>query len=242
MPISKNKKWLKGRSKHLSGFCNNYNQPPQCEGTKPRDDLGRPKMTCPIYESCPCDCHERLDMMFETTGLERVEMPNPDYKPPVPTYVIPEMRFDDPLAVAVGGDGASASTDVQQITQPAHMPPAAPLAQRRTPTGRAARGGLEAQVWDACSTIAKDFEGLDITPKLVSDWIVNRYKIPTPSSGAINAVWDRWTKLGYAEQAKKPNRFLKFAGEGTWEELLRLKASSKRAAKASVSAARRGFR
>ena len=93
-------------------------------------------------------------------------------------------------------------------------------------------------MWDACSNITDE----PITPKVVGDWIAEKYKIPTPSSGAINAVWDRWVKLNFAEQAKKPNRFVKFTGSGTWEELSRIKASIKRQQKSAASAARRGFR
>jgi hypothetical protein len=80
------------------------------------------------------------------------------------------------------------------------------------------------------------------SPKTVAEWIAERYKIPTPSSGAIGAVWNRWEKLKFATQAKKPNRFVAFIGEGTLDELMRLKGSVRTAERAAKSAARRGYR
>ena len=237
MPLSTDKKWLKGRNKHMTGFCNDSGKPGQHEGQKPRSG-GKPLPTCPFWQECPCVCHQNVDMLFEVTGMERQEVPNPEYAPVHGEFVMPDVTFDPIGNAAVTSDDTSDGSNPQEIVATPHAPVLAPLAARRTDTGRAARGGLEAQVWDACSHITEH----PITPKAVGEWIVERYKIPTPSSGAINAVWDRWVKLNFAEQAKKPNRFVKFTGSGTWEELSRMKASIKRQQKSAASAARRGFR
>ena len=232
------KVWLKGRTKLCTGFCNSINKPAQCEGTKPRQG-GVALKTCPMWQTCPCECHWRLDEMFTSTGLERKYIPNPDYDPPHDEFLMPYVP--DPITPrdASTGDGVTAPPDLQHPLDGVTMPAAAPLASRRTDTGRAARGGLEAQVWEALSNM--DTEP-NQTPKDVAAWIAEKYKIPTPSTGAVNAVWDRWEKLGYAQQAKKPNRFLGFSGDGTWEELMRIKARSKTAKRSAESAARRGFR
>lgn len=228
------RKWLKGRSKHLTGFCNESNKPGQHEGTKP----GKLK-TCPFWEECPCECHYRVDALFKMTGMERREMPNPDYAPQKSEFVMPYVPVSDPTAVAFADGGVIGPNDDERAVDMPPLAAATPLAERRTETGRAARGGLEAQVWDACH----NYPGEDaITPRQVGEWIAEKYKIPTPSSGAINAVWDRWQAMGFCEQAKKPNRFLNFVNEGTWEELARLKATVKRVKKQTVSNARRGIR
>lgn len=232
------RKWLKERKKYVTGFCNDINKPAQCEGTKPKSTSGKAMPTCEHYLTCPCICHYNIDMMFETTGLERKLIPNPEYVPERGEFLMPDIAEDPLGVVASTRDDIDAPPTVEHIVAATDGPATAPLAARRTPTGRAARGGLEAQVWDACSNIGVDTP----TPKQVSEWIAEKYKIPTPSTGAVNAVWDRWSKLGFAEQAKKPNRFLKFTGEGTWEELARLKGSVKRQEKSAKVAQRLGRR
>lgn len=231
MPIASGsgaREWLKGRNKFLTGYCNEIGKPAQHEGTKPTSH-GKPLPTCPSWQICPCECHRSVDLLFEATGLERREMPNVEYNPPTSEFLMP--IIDDPI----GLNDASTSDDIDtppDIERPPTTPPRiaqTPLAQRRTETGRAARGGLEAQVWDACRSIEENI----LTPKVVGEWIAEKYHIPTPSSGAINAVWDRWEKLGFCKQGKKPNRFVEFTAEGTWEELARIKQSAKIAKRVS---------
>lgn len=231
--------WLKTRSKYCTGFCNDINKPAQCEGTKPKSYKGVPMKTCEFYLDCPCECHYRIDQMFKVTGMERQLMPNPEYVAPVIEFHMPEFT-EDPLgtvAVTSGGVIVPPDDELDVTTPPA--PAVAPLAQRRTETGRAARGGLEAQVWDACFNMPGDD---DLTPKQVVEWIAEKYKIPIPSTGAVNAVWERWVKLGFATIAKKPNRFTGFSNDGTWEELVRTKASAKRQIKTAKTAAKLGRR
>lgn len=241
MPVSTDRQWRKGRNKYPSGFCNDNGKPGQHEGTKPKSG-GKPLPTCPDWQMCPCVCHQNVDKLFEQTGMERIEVPNSEFAPVRTEIIMPEIL--DPI----GSNVASSDTGVighpdheRPVAAPVNMP-TTPLAQRRTETGRAARGGLEAQVWDACSTLISLSGDDPITPKLVSEWIITKYNIPTPSTGAINAVWERWVKLGFAETAKKPNRFVKFLGEGSWEELVRMKTSAKVKQRSSKSAAKRGFR
>lgn len=237
MPISTDKKWLKGRNKFMTGFCNDSGKPGQHEGQKPKSG-DKPLPTCEYWDTCPCVCHQNVDKMFEMTGLERRLVPNPEYVHEASEFVIPDVAIDPLGPVAVPVAGVIGPDDDERPVAAQDGPSTAPLAQRRTPTGRAARGGLEAQVWEACRSIEEE----PLTPKLVGEFIAEKYTIPTPSSGAINAVWDRWSKLGFAEQGKKPNRFVKFTGDGTWEELCRIKSSTKRQKKSAIAEARRTIR
>lgn len=231
--------WLKDREKYPSGFCNEHGKPGQHEGQKPRSFKGAPMKTCPFWQTCPCECHWNVDQLFVMTGMERREVPNPEYTPPVSEFVMPDF-IEDPLGdIAATGSGVIGPDGVEQPYTVPSSPAAAPLAQRRTDTGRAARGGLEAQVWDACFNMPGED---DLTPKQVGEWIAEKYKVPTPSSGAINAVWDRWERLEFATQAKKPNRFTGFCKEGTWEELARMKGSAKRQKKSASAVAARTIR
>lgn len=215
--------WLKGRNKYMTGFCNDINKKGCHEGTKPKSYTGKPMKTCPFWLECPCECHWNVDQLFKMTGQERREVPNPEYKPERSHFVMPEYASPLGLTPASSPDGAMDTPDDERPVATPYVPAPAPLAERRTDTGRAARGGLEAQVWEACSTLTLD----PLTPKIIGEWIANKYKIPTPSSGAINAVWDRWEKMEFCTQAKKPNRFTGFVGEGTWDELQRKKVSGK---------------
>lgn len=238
MPISTDKKWLKGRSKFMTGFCNDYGKPGQHEGQKPRSG-NKPLPTCAEWQTCPCNCHKMIDDMFEMTKMERRLVPNPEYAPQHDEFVMPEVVIDPLGVVASSGYGVTTPPDDERAVTVAPGPVAAPLAQRRSPLGYAARGALEAQVWDACFNMPGDD---DLTPKQVSEWIAEKYKVPTPSTGAINAAWERWVKLGFCELGKKPNRFLGFCNAGTWEELQKIKASKKRQEKSSVAAAKRTIR
>lgn len=235
MPKSTNREWLKGRSKFPSGFCNGHGKPAQCEGTRPSSG-GHPLPVCPFWDTCPCECHRLVDEMFTMTGLDRQFMPNPDYIPEKTHWLPP--KVEDPIT---GGDASGyvgpSTPDSNEDAPPARVDPVRPpLVERRTPLGYAGRGTLEAQVWECVTALA------DIQPdtKTVSDWIANKYAIPTPSRGAIQAVWIRWEKFGFATWAKKPVRFVAFKGDGSWTELERIKASSKQQKKSADAARKLG--
>jgi hypothetical protein len=99
---------------------------------------------------------------------------------------------------------------------------------------------LEAQVFEACVALAII---PTLTPKVVAEYIVTKYKVPTPSSGAIQAVWIRWDKLGIGKELKKPVRWGGFIDpELTWEKLDALKQSNElraRSASTRIDAALR---
>jgi hypothetical protein len=120
----------------------------------------------------------------------------------------------------------------------------APVIQRTfapTPTGIRAKGQLENEVLAVCNDFAKGvYDWSDCTPKLVSEEIARKKAIEPPSTGAINAVWDRWEKLGFALQGKKPSRFVAFCVDGSLLTLEDMKLKAKRQRRLSQAESRRG--
>lgn len=223
--------------KFASGFC----QMGKHEGNKPRNLDGTPARTCKLFMSCGCKCHEQIDQMFKMAGMDRIFIENPEWKP----NFIP-FNPDDYVSSkdSFSSGGVDGPDDMERPPAGRVDTPARTLTERRTDTGRAARGGLEAQVFQQVRKLVDAGFGGDnlITPKILADMIREEYKIPTPSTGAINAVFERWNTLGFATTAKKPVRFVSFTGKGTWVELIQMKGRIKRERKMSQSAARRGFR
>ena len=232
------KTWLKDRNKTVSGYCNEHDKPGQHEGQRPKNYRGRPLKTCPNLDKCPCQCHYQVEKMFKLTGMERQDMSNPEYVPEHSEFVMPIVP--DPVTgtvALVSGDPLDPSA-LEDAYTPPPVATQTPLAQRRTPLGYAGRGALEAQVWDCSRTLIK--EGVEVTTLVASTWIESKYKVPPPSRGAIQAVWERWVKLEYAELGKKPVRFVRFTQDDTWERLERIKSSGKTKKKADLMAAKRG--
>jgi hypothetical protein len=189
--------------------------------------------------TCPCECHQRIDEMFKLAGMERLLANKSAYVPERvdfnPDDYLPkrdEPAPFDPFAVV-------APIDVERPVAPASEAHTAPITERRTDTGRAAKGALEAQVWEQCVVFAK--AGIPATPKMLSNLIADKYHIATPSTGAIGAVFDRWVKLGFAEKNNRPVQFLRFTGEGTWQELEKMKAQFKKAKRHGNNPNRRHF-
>lgn len=229
--------------KFKTGFCANG----FCEGTKPKSFSGKPVKTCEHWMTCGCDCHTLIDEMMKMAEMVREEVPNPEYVPTPRTWWMPEddPTFDvsQPLSSFDGTD--TPGTDERPSNTPpngAHGPlrPVSQPVFAATPTGRRARGQLEYDVLSVCIDFANDvFDWTECTPKLVSERIGKLHAEEPPSTGAINAVWDRWEKLGFAEQAKKPSRFVRFLGDGSIQNLERIKAQAKRSRKRGEAEARR---
>jgi len=111
-----------------------------------------------------------------------------------------------------------------------------------TPTGRAARGQLESWVQIECNAWLIDEAEEQCTPALLSRYIGREYGITPPSVGAINAVFERWIKLGFAIIEKKPTRFVGYTEEGLQYGLEGLKAREKRMRASEKGARLRGIR
>lgn len=200
------------------------------EGTKARDWRGTPVRTCEQWQTCPCECHERITNMFQVGEQERVLIENPEYHTPERTWYMPVYGLDY-------GEGASSS--VALMDSPETLKRAAPIestavlgapsrAFAPTPTGRTARGELEAQVLEVVTEWIID-PYCTCTPRFISIEIARVQKIPEPSTGAVNAVLDRWVKYGYCILERTPTRFVALTEAGKIKGLAQIKIEYKRA-------------
>lgn len=240
------------KKKILSGFCANG----QHEGTKPSGKSGMPFPVCTCWTTCDCDCHTRITEMYESLGLPREEaMQNPEYSAYAKTqrdkFVMP-----DPVIVALdglsnvgGGILPPVPEDAPTVPEngtldPLGEPAPAPVVPRfaPTPTGRRARGQLEYDVLTVCIEYSNEEYDWELcTPKLVSERIGKKYAIEPPSTGAIDAVWNRWEALEFAVRDHKPSRFVRFRMTASVEVLERIKSEKKRAKKRQIAEQRRGI-
>lgn len=248
---SKTKK-TDGKLKHPTGFCANK----QCEGTKPKSSSGKPMRTCQFWETCPCKCHAQITEMYELTGMDR--------EPPEQTaeylawvreqrhqFVMPSPSFGTPVdGLSSSDDTDTPLTDERTVATPlrdAATPlstvapvPAQPVFTP-TPTGRRARGQLEYDVLQICDEFSRNVYEWDFcTPKLVAERIGKMNDTEPPSTGAINAVWDRWEKLEFAKQGKKPSHFIAFTVYGTVQCLDGMKTQAKRNKRRTQADIKRG--
>lgn len=202
-----------------SGFCNSGFH----EGTRAKDWTGKPAKTCPFWQTCPCECHKKLDEMFKMLEQPRVLQDNPEYVPYKRDFWMPS---DDPDWNMAGATPASDFTEDGSVA-------VIEREVRVTESGRTQRGGLEFWVQRECLAWILDHdEGELCTPKFLSDEIARVEGIKPPSQGAIAAVFDRWVKYGYARIERKPQRFVGLTEQGEAKGLDWCRANYKKGAKA----------
>lgn len=237
------KEWLKGRNKFVTGFCSIGSH----EGTRPFSASGEPMKVCSFYDTCPCTCHMEIDQMYEMAGLPRDEPEQtPEYRAKLDrieleTTLMLESVYRDRWGVPSlsSTNGTHAHPDDERMATGTPSASAGPLSTddhgtveprfTSTPTGRRARGQLEFDVLKICDEYTRDVYEWDYcTPKLVAEAIGKMHATEPPSTGAINAVWDRWERLGFAVQDKKPSRFVRFEVNSNLQTLEMLKAKAKR--------------
>lgn len=246
------REWLKNRNKYPTGFCNPYQ--PLSGQSHEGDKVNR--RVCDFWDSCPCYCHYMIDQMYEMAGLPRepaeqgaeylakrdharleTDLMLESITRNLRQSTILSNDIDTFPRVDIEGTAAgqldSAHGTLDQPLRPQFAP---------TPTGRRARGQLEYDVLEVCNDFASGvYDWEYCTPKLVAEQIGKKYAVEPPSTGAINAVWDRWEKIEFAVQDKKPSRFVKFTGKSTPEDLELLKGRMKRQKKRTVAEQRRGI-
>lgn len=212
-----------------------------CEGTKATDWRGRPAPTCKMIGQCPCICHDMLTKMFAMTGAERLVIESSGYAPPHRTYWLPE---DDPLPALDRSSNGLVGTGPAIIESPAPdiVPATVTRDFRPTESGRTPKGQLELWVKEQCDIWLIDKPGFPCTPQWLSDHIAEDQGITPPSVGAISAVFDRWTNLGFAVIERKPTRFIKYTDEGIRLGLERMKQDAKRKTRLQVADDRRNLR
>lgn len=199
----------------LSGFCSNG----QHEGTKPRGIDEKPLKVCTldVCGYCECDCHTKLDQLFEMAGIPRTPQQNPEYIPYRRTFWMPsdEPDYGLPEAAPEVVEGVGVAVIEREVTT--------------TKTGRTQRGGLEFWVQRECLAWLLDRDpeyGLPVG--IISNEIGRIEGIKPPSQGAIAAVFDRWEKCGYARFEVKPRRFVGLTEQGEANGLEWCKAQAKK--------------
>lgn len=211
------------------------------EGTKPKSYSGKPMKTCEFWLTCPCDCHEMITRMFEESGMERILLDNPEYKPVKSPFWMPN-PLDKPLDLRPSNGSGPQTRTVIEPAIPGATPARIAASYAPTPSGRSARGELESRVQEACD----DWVALNpedkCTPEYVSEYIAEAYDTTPPSVGAVHSVFMRWQALGFAFVEKKPVRFLGYTPDGVQYGLERLKIKTKREKKLKSAAANRGER
>jgi hypothetical protein len=209
-----------------TGFCANG----QCEGTKPKSSAGVALKTCSFYLTCGCKCHADIWLMFKMSGMERVLMDKSGYMAPPHDFWMPSQDPDWTPEILSSPVDTPAPPTVESPA-PGLVPASLARSYEPTATGRAARGQLESWVKRQCDIWLLEEYTFPCTPTWIADEIADDQGIDPPSVGAISAVFDRWTKLGFAVVEKKPTRFTKYTETGIRLGLERMKADSKRAAK-----------
>lgn len=214
----------------ISGFCGTKSH----EGTKPKSYSGKPLKTCPFTsDDCACRCHKDLDMMFEMAGMERVPQENPEYHPDPKIEEIrkclEEIHNERILRVTT----SDAPVRIESIA-PGELPPTAIKEFTETESGRKQRGQLEDEVKKATDMWVMLKATQPCTPVWVAEMIDAQNP---PSTGAVNAVFERWRSIGFATVEKKPTRFTGYTPDGIQHGLHAMKARAKTAQRSAARSA-----
>lgn len=221
----------RNRKQHMWKFKSGYCAIGWCEGTQAQDSTGKYVKTCAFWMHCNCDCHTKIDAMFEMTQTQRQEMSNPKYKHHKSEFWMPDRSLEGVVVTEDGQEELVAVTllDVNHSVN-----------YRETDSGKRARGQLETEVLNVCKNFVKGVLEVEVlTPAFIANEID---EVEPPSVGAIGAVFDRWTKLGFAVCEKGPVRFTSFTADGLQYGLDNLKARAKREQKNAVAQASRTLR
>lgn len=240
-----NRRFRDGRcgneAKHISKYMTGYCEKKWCEGSNPKTFAGNPAPTCKSWQTCGCTCHDLYDMMFAASDMPREVVNNSEYRPPKGEFFMPTPEERVALHGISIGTPANAPRYVESP-----LPDAVPATIERTfaptATGRAARGELEAWVKEQCDIWIVEKEEFPCNPQYLSDEIGRVKGIKPPSVGAISAVFERWTKIGFAVIGKKPTRFIEYTEQGVRLGLDGCKEKAKRAAKLQQAASARTLR
>ena len=221
----------------MTGFCGIGAH----EGSRTETPGGKKLKTCAEWKYCPCDCHKMYDQMYSMSEMDRVVVDNSGYSPPHNTYWVPTLEERVALSASSNSVGMIAPVVIESP-----LPDSVPTTTRRsfapTPTGRSARGELESWTKDVCDEYLVENYKAPCTPMYVAEQIGKNEGIKPPSSGAVNAVFERWIKMGFAIIEKKPTRFVGYTTAGIELGLDVLKLKIKMAAKSEQSNANRGIR
>lgn len=217
-----------------TGFCQNGDH----EGTARKSYRGNPKKSCPNWMYCPCQCHIAFDQLFAMSGRERTLVDNSGYSPDRGGFVMPSMEERARLHILSRSHGASAPI-VEESPAPDLVPATIVRSFAPTTSGRAAPGELELWVKQQCDIWLVENEKFPCTPAYLSVEIGKARGVNPPSVGAISAVFDRWTRIGFGQIEKKPTRFVRYTEQGIQLGLEGCKEKFKRSRRSAEAAAGR---
>lgn len=216
-------------SKWISGFCSIGCH----EGTQPTNVDGTPLKVCVSIGSspqdknrCGCKCHKGIDKMYESAGLPRVPQQSPLWKP-TPSPDLSWLYEDAPSPLVASTIGATQGSPAPAEPArdhgiPVHQPRHAP--DERTPSGYRRKGQLEDSVNEVCLGYLKGQYSADENGDMTTKHIAHLIDPENPPSpGAVQAVLERWVKLGYAEMRRKPVGFQMLTIDGMQKGLARMK-------------------
>lgn len=226
------------KASHILRFKTGWCENGWCEGIKPKTKSGNPAPSCKFYLTCPCSCHTMLDKMFTQSGMERLLVEKSEYTAPKRTWWMPS---DDVSTVPSTTPVPDAAPRVESPA-PGRVPPNMARQHGPTATGRAARGELETWVKNKCDEWVVEEYPWPCTPKWVSESLAMDLGIRPPSVGAIGAVFERWSKIGFALIGSKPARFVEYTPLGIQKGLHGIKADLKRKRQMTLADQRRGIR
>jgi hypothetical protein len=216
--------------KFLTGFCAHGLH----ENEKVFGPSGRQLKPCSLWMVCPCECHVKFDQMYILAGMERDYRDISGYEPPKSPYVMPTLD-EVVLMRAAAAEQAAAETLVIESPDPERVPPTIKRTFRETKSGRSARGELESWVKQICDEFLVEEYDVICSPAWVSEQIAEAQGVKPPSQGAVDAVFKRWERIGFAVIDRKPTRFSRYTEDGVKLGLEVLKLKAKNAAKQPAS-------
>jgi hypothetical protein len=186
------------------------------EGDNPKNRWGNSLPTCTCTsQQCACDCHKKLDQMFEMTGQPRITLNFSSYTPDKGGFVMPDWNEIAKERVSSRINGTATAPRRIESADPATVPATIRRDYADTPSGRMAPGKLEDYVKEACDDWWANFPLSFCSPAWVCDWILDHKLVEKrPSEGAVNSVFNRWEKIGFAVIARKPVRFQGYTQRG----------------------------
>lgn len=205
----------------ISGHCGNGN----CEGTKNLSPGGALYQSCSgaygggfgsgVVAVCQCRCHRELDdikaFIAEQLGEEAAA-------------AIPQRTASLPASVVT--PTAKATVSVQHAPSTVAptdggLPPDHPDdTPGTTESGRRVRGSLDYEVKRACDYWITTYGDAPLTPKICAGLIDED---SPPSTGAIDAVWRRWVRIGFATMGSSPVHFAGYTEVGIEKGLHRMR-------------------
>lgn len=193
--------------KYRTGFCIDGH----CEGTNFEYRPGKYYKTCTFWLTCPCECHTKISEIYAMTKRERLTVED-KYAPEHSGFVLPERS--EMLAELLDRKASTAPVIVVKSDSPV-IPDKVKKEYGKQIGGRSHRGQLEQFVQDACDQWIRDGKKVKCTTSFISDWIFETQDVAAPPSrGAIDAVFKRWTDIGFAFIAPNPTRFAGYMPDG----------------------------